>query len=389
MRMCKPNWLDAYLEYTHMQESPTMFHYWVALSIIGASVGRNMWIPRVKYIIFPNIFVILIAGSAKCKKSSAINLGKDIISSIDEPPMIFAQKITTEAIIKSLQESAVNNCSSGLVVASELSVFMGSDAIKSGIIPTLTDLYDSPKEWTYHTRGRGKEVLKNVTLSVLAASTPDWLRCSIPADAIGGGFTSRIIFVYQDKPSKSLLFHEETPRERGLKACLIHDLNYIKKSLSGVLKFSAEAVKLSSEWYELENKTTRDEKLDGYFGRKHDIMFKVASLLSLSESDEKVIEERHIKRALDLLAKNEENLGSIIASVVATVVGGDTEKILEIVKRAGVISHTELLRKCWRIATAEAISVMVRTLIESEEVEEFMSTDNRQRFYKIRERKKI
>ena len=386
-RQCKGSWLDTYLEYCHNQESPTAFHEWVALSVLGAVIGRHVWIPRIKYTIYPNLFVILVAGSAQCRKSVAINMGVDLLKSVENPPMVFAQKITTEALIQALDQAKLGGSSSGLVCASELSVFMGSEGIKSGIIPTLTDLYDSPKEWVYHTRGRGKEVLQNVTLSILAASTKDWLRSSIPADAVGGGFTSRIIFVYQDAPSKLVLFPVHNPEEPRLRKALIDDLSYIRNNLTGKISFTLEAKEVAEEWYKREHAKIRDAKLEGYFGRKHDIMFKLASLISVGENDSCIVDSPHIKRALLLLEENEENLGSIIASVVATTVGGETERIYTIIKKAGLIKHSELLRKCWRVASSVEVSIMLRTLLESQEIKEVLSADGKSRFYEVVKRR--
>lgn len=382
-RKCRGSWIDTYLEYTHNQESPTAFHEWTALSVVGAALGRNVWIPRIKYTIFPNLFVILVAGSGACRKSVSTNIGIKLLRSIKNPPMVFAQKITTEALIQALDGAKAHGASAGLIYASELSVFMGSDAVRSGIIPTLTDLYDSPVEWVYHTRGRGKEVLRNVTISVLAASTKDWLRSSIPADAVGGGFTSRIVFVCQNKPSRLLLFPENNPNEALMRENLIHDLNEIRTKVKGPLEFTPDAKAISIEWYEREAVKIRDAKLDGYFARKHDTMFKIAAILSTAESSNKMIERIHIKRALQLMEENEAHLSEIIAGVVANAVGGETERILNMVKKYKKISHSDLLRQCWRYANAADISMMIRTLIESGEVEETLSSDNRTRTYSL------
>ena len=167
-RKCGGSWLDTYLDYTSGQESPTAFHEWVGMAILSAMVGRNIYLTRIKYTLFPNLFIILVANSAKCRKSVAISIGMDILKNTKKPPMIFAQKITTEALIQALDFVKHDGGSHGLISASELSTFMGADAVRSGIIPALTDLYDSPKEWTYHTRGRGKETLTNVSLSIIA-----------------------------------------------------------------------------------------------------------------------------------------------------------------------------------------------------------------------------
>lgn len=387
-RHCKNSWLDSYLEYTFNQESPTIFHEWTALSILSATLGRNIWIPRVKYTIYPNLFVILVAGSAKCKKTTAIRIGEKIIKSIESPPVIFAQKITPEALIQTLEESKkTHSSSSGFICADELSVFMGADSVKSGIIPILTSLYDSPEEWVYRTRSRGKENVKNVILTVLAGSTKHWLKASVPESAIGGGFTSRIIFVFQERPSKPLLFHRETSREVELRRNIINDLSLIQKEVKGEITFSKEAIEVAEEWYLEEWNKTRDDKVDGYYARKHDIMFKIAALLSISERSDRIIDGKHISKALEILERNEKNLNLILETVASTATGNMTEKIYGIIYKGGEISHSELLRRCWRFATAQDVNLMMRALIESNEVIEKVSSGGRT--YKVNARKKI
>ena len=382
-RKCKPSWIDSYIEYTSDQESPTSFHQWVGMSIISSVLQRHVWIPRVKYTIYPNIYVILIAGSAKCRKSVSIRIGMDILKSIKNAPTIFAQKITTEALIQALEESKTKeDACYGLIVASELSVFLGTDAIRSGIIPALTDLYDSPSKWQYHTRSRGREELTNVTLSMLAASTKDWLKTSIPSSSVGGGFTSRIVFVVENLPSKLVLFPSEHMDNTMLRDGLISDLEQMCK-LTGSVQFTKDAKAAALDWYEKEACEVHDEKVDGYFGRKHDTMFKLATVLSVAEKNDLLIEEKHIVRALKLLAHNEKYLNTIMESVTSSVIGGDTEKVLTIIKKFRDISHSDLLRKCWRYASAAELSEMIKTLIESHEIKMY-TDDKNTRWYKVK-----
>lgn len=388
MRQCKSSWLDSYLLYTQNQESPIAFSEWIGLVLLAASTGRHIWLPRVGYTLYPNLFIILIAGSAICRKSVAVNIGLDILKSLEKPPMVFAQKITAEALIQALESAKVDGASAGLVCATELSTFLGTEGVKSGIIPALTDLYDNPKEWVYHTRGRGKEILRNVTVSILAASTKEWLRSAIPTEAIGGGFTSRILFVYQEQPSKLMLFPENGISVEELKPMLIHDLNLIRNKIKGPMELTNDAKKIARQWYEDEWGKIRDPKLDGYFARKHDTMFKVAMLLSISESSNRQIDHTHIQRALELLKENEQNLGEIIASVAATVIGGETEKVYEMIKKAGKIKHTDLLRKSWRLTGgAKELNEMIKTLVESGEIKQTLADNNRTRIYEIKRRR--
>ena len=391
-RLCKKSWLDSYLSYTKNQESPVAFHKWVGLSILSSCVGRSVTIPRIKYTLRPNLYVILVAESAKCRKSSALNIGKSLMEQMEVSPFLFAQKITPEALISALTRANIGNSTYGLLFSTELSVFLSKDALSRGVTSILNDLYDSPSgDWVYHTKGGGKQILSNPTLGMLAATTKSEIGDIIPDAAVGGGFTSRIIFVYQDRPSHEHLFNpetengkeiEETQYELDIRKSLVYDLNRIRAEARGSIKFTKEAKKVAQEWYSDEMKSVRDEKLDGYFGRKHDIMFKIATLLSVAENSSLRIGASHIEEALDLLEENEKNLSSIIDSVISTKVGSIIEKVHSIIKRRGKMSHSDLLQKCWRLANSQEMSIIIKTLLESKEIDEII--DGRNRYYEIK-----
>jgi len=393
MRKCSPGWLDTYMEYTKIQESPKAFHKWTALATLSACLGRNVWIPRIKYTIFPNLYVILIAESARCRKSVAVGIGHKILRSMKEPPMIFAQKITVEALIEALRGTSKQGYCSGQIFSSELSVFLGCDAIKKGIIPALTDLYDSPNEWVYHTRGRGKEILRNVTLCLLGATTRGAIKDTLPKGSVSGGFTSRIIFVYERDPAQSRLFTsmteddvEESHEEAEIRRRLIADLDYIAGHIHGKMIFSRKAKIKAHDWYEAANKIDHDARMDGYYGRKHDTMFKVAALLSISENDKLQIDEHHIVEALELLKGIEKSLGWITLSVESTQTGDITAKIYELIRKEPNITHSNLLKNCWRFANAFELGQSIDTLVQSNEVKMYLDKQNMRKYLVEKER---
>ena len=147
MRKCPQPWIDTYVEYTKEQESPKAFNLMTGFAVLSSAVGRNIWLPRIKYTIFPNLYVILIAASAKCRKSVAVGIGKKLLLSMKKPPMIFAQKLTPEALIDAIVASEIDKQCFGLIFSDELSVFLSADAMKRGIIPVLTSFYDSHSKW--------------------------------------------------------------------------------------------------------------------------------------------------------------------------------------------------------------------------------------------------
>ena len=100
-------------------------------------------------------------------------------------------------------------------------------------------------------------------------------------------------------------------------------------------------------------------------------------------SDLPSFQAHHIKEALRLLEENEVNLAKIMESVTASILGSVTEKILDLVRKDKNITHTKLLRKCWRFANADDLNIHLRTLLECRELKEGMEKDGRTRYYFI------
>jgi len=375
-RECLHSWLDTYIDYTSKQKSPKSFHYWNGISALSATLGRHIWIDRGYYTLYPNLYIILVAGSARCAKSTSTNLAMDVVKKIKNPPMVFAQKVTTESLIEALIQAKAEGSCAGIIHASELNVFMTSESQKSGLIPVLTDLYDCPDIWTYSTRSHGREKMENVCLSFLAATTPEGLPLSIPPSAIGGGFTSRVVFVYQDRPSNDNMFPKVDATTQMKKVKLIEDLNIIRE-LRGPFSLTPDAVEYADIWYTNEAKKSRNSKLDGYFGRKHDTLLKIAMILSASESSNKMISLMHLKRGLGILDDNEINLDRMMSSISASVVGREMELILDIIIRDGMITHAQLMKKCWRIGTVSVLQEHLKTLEEGSEISSFRNENSK------------
>jgi len=113
-------------------------------------------------------------------------------------------------------------------------------------------------------------------------------------------------------------------------------------------------------------------------------MFKVALILSLSESNSLLVEKRHIEGALNLLERNEKHLNTVMESVTSTTLGGNADKVYQIVKKFRKIKHSDLLQKCWRYASASEFQEIMKTLVESKEILESIDSKN-QRWYMRKE----
>src|SRR5438045_1292918 len=77
-RLCQ-DWLASYLEWTSEQESPESLHLWTGLVCISAAVRRKLFISLEHGTVYPNLYVIIVAESAKIRKSTAAGMGMKIL----------------------------------------------------------------------------------------------------------------------------------------------------------------------------------------------------------------------------------------------------------------------------------------------------------------------
>lgn len=369
------------MDYTEGQESPDLFHKWVAITTLATAMGRKLWINRGYYMLYPNLYVILVGESARLRKSVATSIGVGLLRKMKQPPVIFAQKLTQESLIQTLANmtsKAVH--ASALAYAPELSVFLGSFQNSAGLISMLTTLYDCPDTWVYRTVMRGEDILKYVCMNMLGASTTDWMRLAIPEDAVGGGFTSRVVFICPQTQSRVIAFPEMTQELMELQVKLIEDLNHIAEIL-GEMKVGDEARIWYEEWYLSYDSMDGSPMLRGYRGRKHDLLLKLAMIRSISLGDSLEIEPEHMDWALDELNSLEDQMAKELEELHLSQFGKEARSVLEFIRRKENVSHSDVIRNCWRFGDAEKIGLILRTLVEARLVHEVV-TGVRGRYYK-------
>ena len=123
------------MEYTLDTESPDNYHFWTAITILGAITKRQVWLDMNMFKVYPNFYVFLI-GPPAARKSAAAAIGVRL--AVQAGLRKFSDKITDAALIKDLSEATekrvegqtVELCSPVLIYASELgytlNIFMSS-----------------------------------------------------------------------------------------------------------------------------------------------------------------------------------------------------------------------------------------------------------------------
>jgi len=354
----KTGFIGDYMRYTDRQESPGSFHFWVAATLLGGVLQRRAWVSKGMYEVYPSFYTVLVAPSGRCRKSRAIRIGTELVE--DFPWMnIIADKTTPEALIEALMVGTramepstdeegrehvdFNLDNTGLIRAGELSVFLNRQTYTSGMVGLLTDLSDCPPSFRYITRNRRPVVLRNVMISLIGASTQEWLATSLPEQAFEGGFMSRILFVVRNHRDRSYAF--PTAPVQGEKDELRRRLLRIRATVRREVPLSAEARRWFEEWYNAEEDADPiDERLEGYVERKPDTLLKLALILTASD-ERTVVNLPCLQQCLLILEWTQERMFDAFKHVDLSPLGMLTSRILRFLDYAGRASRREILRK--------------------------------------------
>lgn len=308
-----PHWIDAFLRYTDNTEPPYLFRKWTAISCVAAALQRKVYVDwGTSLVFYPNFYIILVGPSAT-GKGTAMRPGFDILNEITGVKLA-SEATSLQALIKTLQEASDTDInmdtgeqtwhSSLTIFSEEFTVFLGYQ--NRELMAALCNWYDCQKKWTYRTIARDQERVTGVWVNMIGGTTPDLIRSSLPQDSIGGGLTSRIIFVYEEKPEKLITLPMQTAEEKQLGADLQLDLEKISM-MSGQYRWTTGFASLWDDFCREDraNPPFQDPKFDGYNGRRRTHLMKLAMVISASYSAELILRRDHLEEAIDYLLEVE------------------------------------------------------------------------------------
>lgn len=365
------DWLTTYLEYVDESEPPTLFKVWSGISAICSALKRKCYTQWEK-VIYPNMYIVLV-GPSGCRKGTAMYYTQDLLSALGIK--MSSQSITREALIQTLEECGelpgyeVNGKvnlqvhSSLTIFSQELTVFLGQHNWE--MISALCNWYDCEDPWTYKTKHQGENQINGIWVNLFGATTPEFLQSSLPQDAIGGGLTSRIVFVYGDKKSKIIALPKVTNRERELREMLRDDLNEIHM-LHGEFIRTPEYDEAYKEWYELQESgqgtQIADEQFAGYNQRRATHIRKMSMALCASRSSNMNMRAIDFHRAVKILETTERAMVQAFAGRGKSNIAAVLEKVMRILAVDGHISRQEILERFYRDIDSMAADKIVTTL---------------------------
>jgi hypothetical protein len=370
------NFIAAYKSLNEGTEIPDMFALWCAVAGVSAALGRNSYVKMGPFTIYPNMFIVLVGSSGKVRKSSAINQIEDIIRMLDPAPNIIAQKLSPEALIQSVRQIETKDMTKlmaekceGFIIADELATFLNKKSYEAGLASLLIPLYDCKEKFEYRTIGRGSEPINRACLGMLAGSTIEWIRSGIPEEAVGGGLTSRMIFVYVDKPAPPVPFPEMTEEQLKTRTWLVQKLQEITTA-KGQFHFSSDALDLYKQEYSHFRETSgtkffNDKTLEGYASRRANHLIKLAMCLSASDSNDLIIHHRHMQAAKSFMDLNERHLQLVLNMITSNERGAEITYVATIIQRHKQISRHELIRLVSHRMNGRELTEILETLVDS------------------------
>ena len=363
------NWINSYVEYTECTEPPILFRKWAAISTIASALQRKCSLSWGTLTFYPNMYIVLVAPSGKARKGVAMGSAMNMLDTININ--MTAEAITREALIRDLNMSSKEDIddktgemffhASLTIHSQELTVFIGYQ--NNELLMDLTDWYDCRKKWTYRTKNMGSDEIIGVWVNLFGATTPELLQTTLPTDAIGGGLTSRMIFVYEPKKAKSLVFPFPTDEQRTIGEQLKKDIGRIEM-LKGEFKVSKDFPEAWARWYlaQEDHPPFQDNRFSGYFERRPTHIMKMSMIISAAKSDKMVITVEDLNDAIEILEQTEEKMPQVFAGVGTASHANVLASVMARVGMAGQITLRDLMYEFRYDADRWLMNKIVETL---------------------------
>lgn len=327
------------------------------MSTIAGALRRKVWIDQAYFRWHANFYVILVAPPGIVSKSTTAGVGMDLLRKV--PGVRFGPDVVTmQALITAFAEV------SEMFEYKEEHIPMSALTLESSefgnllnpqdkdMVDLLVSLWDGKAgSFEKKTKHSGSDSVENPWINLIGCTTPAWIAGNFPDYMIGGGFTSRCVFVYADTKAKFVAYPGlEVPHDHGeTKQHLIDDLTAISE-LKGEYTLTDEAVAWGRAWYEKLYKerpmNLDDDRFGGYIARKQTHLHKLCMVLAAAAGDEMLITAEHMAIGDAMLADLEPDMAMVFSKIGKTEASVHIDRLVEFVLRrgAGGTPYTEVYR---------------------------------------------
>jgi hypothetical protein len=348
--------MAAYVNYASFSEAPKRMHFWSGVSAIAGALRRRVWIDMSYFKWHANHYIIFVAPPGIVSKSTTVAIAMDLLRKV--PGINFGPDVVTwPALVTAFAECTevfelngdfYTQCALTLE-SSEFGNLVNPQDRE--LIDVLITLWDSKSgAFKKVTKGSGKDTVENPWINLIACTTPAWIAGNFPEHVIGGGFTSRCLFVYAETKEKFVAYPSlSVPKDLAAQAALlIQDLEHISVNLCGPYKLTPASFEWGKEWYEHHFKADHgvmaDDKFAGYLARKQTHLHKLAMILAAAQRDDLIILPEDLALANTMISDLETDMPKVYAKIGRSEDSIHAERFVKFVQANSPIKYEKAYR---------------------------------------------
>lgn len=329
--------------------------FWVAVSAIAGALRRRVWLDMAYFSWYPNFFIILVAPPGIVSKSTTAGVAMNLLRQV--PGVKFGPDVCTwQSLVKSLADNQEAYQVNGghMEIASEITIESSElgnllNPHDREMVDLLITLWDSRKVFSKTTKMSGSDLVENPWINIIACTTPSWLAGNFPEHMIGGGFTSRCVFVYTEEKEQYVAYPSlQVPHDlKKEQVALVQDLECISL-LAGPYRLLPSAVEWGNAWYRhhYQNRPAHldDERFGGYIARKQTHLHKLAMVLAASQRDELTLRAEDLQAAESMLKDIELDMPKVFARIGRTDASNAVERFCGTLRSQGAMTYETAYR---------------------------------------------
>jgi hypothetical protein len=200
------------------------------------------------------------------------------------------------------------------------------------------------------TKMSGNDTIENPWINLIACTTPAWIAGNFPEYMIGGGFTSRCVFVYAEAKNKYVAYPGlHVPKDmKTMEDRLVQDLEHISITHCGQYNLTEEAIEWGEKWYKAHYMNGSggldSDRFGGYIARKQTHIHKLAMILAASVRDELTINIEDLQIANKMVSDLEEDMPAVFSKIGRTDLSLQTDRFLAFVYRNQRVTYEAAYR---------------------------------------------